>query len=169
ITKKIENKGSKEVQDIVEYYTGFKIEPSEAQLIIDSRNPDFTGITGNYLYRAYDSCALGAVLAKCAYPLSKDGDQKGKANLRRGNVYFVSTTHTGEDQVILSYGFRSRELIASKRIENTDLFNAMASFLNIKPYKNPTMTKKEAKAIMQAYYKDYTYEKLAKSFQLHVT
>ncbi|MGC8615964.1 MAG: alkaline phosphatase [Desulfurella sp.] len=169
ITKKIENKGSKEVQDIVEYYTGFKIEPSEAQLIIDSRSPDFTGITGNYLYRAYDSCALGAVLAKCAYPLSKDGDQTGKANLRRGNVYFVSTTHTGEDQVILSYGFRSRELIASKRIENTDLFKAMASFLNIKPYKNPTMTKKEAKAIMQAYYKDYTYEKLAKSFQLHVT
>ncbi|AEE14878.1 Alkaline phosphatase [Thermodesulfobium narugense DSM 14796] len=168
IAKKIDNKSPKEVQDIVEYYTGFYIDPDEAQMIIDSRSPEYNGVTGNYLYRAYESCALGAVLAKCAYQVSEDGDQKGKALLRRGNIYFVSTTHTGEDQVVMAYGYRSRELLPSRRIENTELYNVMLSFLNIKSYKNPTMSKEEARSYLQAYYKEYSYEKMARSLKLHV-
>jgi alkaline phosphatase len=169
IADKIDNKTPAEVQDIVAYYTGFSITPDEAQLIIDSRRPDFTGITGNYLYRAYESCALGAVLAKCEYNLTKDGDQTGKPILRRGNTYFVSTTHTGEDQVVLAYGNQAKQLIPSRRIENVELFKSMLSYLNIPYYQNPTMTQKEAKAIIKDLYKDYSNEKWASSLRLHVS
>jgi len=169
IANKIDNKSPKEVQEIVEYYTGFPISLDEAQLIIESRSPAFTGITGNYLYRAYDSCALGAVLAKCVYPISKDGDQIGKPDLRRGNIYFVSTTHTGEDQVVLAYGYRAQEVINSRRFENTDLYKSMLNFLRINYHKNPTMSSAQAKVYLKELYKSYSYEKLASSLELHVS
>jgi len=169
IANKIDNKSPKEVQEIVEYYTGFPISLDEAQLIIESRSPAFTGITGNYLYRAYDSCALGAVLAKCVYPISKDGDQIGKPDLRRGNIYFVSTTHTGEDQVVLAYGYRAQEVINSRRFENTDLYKSMLNFLRISYHKNPTMSSAQAKVYLKELYKSCSYEKLASSLELHVS
>ncbi len=169
IASKIDGKSPSEVQSIVEEYTGFKITPDEAQLVLESRNPDFNGITGNYLYKAYDSCALGAVLARCQYALSKDGDQTGKPILRRGNIHFVSTTHTGEDQVVVAYGYRAKELVPTYRIDNIDLNKTILSYFNIPYHKNPTMSESDAKKILTAYYEKYTYKDFLESSKLHVS
>jgi hypothetical protein len=70
---------------------------------------------------------------------------------------------------VLAYGNRAKQLIPSRRIDNIELFKSMLSYLNIPYYQNPTMTQKEAMAIIKDLYKDYPNEKWANSLRLHVS
>ena len=71
--------------------------------------------------------------------------------------------------IVLAYGNQAKQLIPSRRIENVELFKSMLSYLNIPYYQNPTMTQKEAKAIIKDLYKNYPNEKWANSLRLHVS
>lgn len=169
ITRLLHGKGEKEVKEIVENLTGFAISDREAEEIIKSLEPAEHGITGNYLYRAYDTSALGAILARCRYPITKSGDHHGKPEIRRGNIYFVSTTHTAEDQLVLAYGYKAQELIPPTRIENTYLFNVLLSFFGLPFHKNPSMKASEAKALLKEYAKFRSPEDEYRGYLLHVS
>jgi alkaline phosphatase len=106
---------------------------------------------------------MGKVLAHSQYEKISEIFWDGKTLLRRGNVGFTSTHHTGEDQILLSYGYKSKELGLGRYVDNTYLFSAMCEFFGIR-YKNPTMTEEEVKPFI----KTVSLRDWIKHMELHV-
>jgi len=150
-----------EIKDIFERFTMYKISDEEASMISRSMQPEFRFYHGDYVIQP--EATMGRILAQSIYEKTSDIFWDGKAILRRGNVGFTSTHHTGEDQIVLCYGYKSKELGLGRYMDNTYLFNAMVEYFGIK-YKNPTMTEEEAKSFIKtASLKDW-----AKHMELHV-
>jgi alkaline phosphatase len=156
IAPKLKNKTTAEIKDIVSQYTTFNdLTDAEAQMIYDSMQPDYQPYPGDFSYLA--ETVLGKVLAHSKYGATG-------AEIRRGNVGFTSNNHTAEDQIVLIYGKRSRELGVTAYIDNTDLFNVMCNFFNI-TFANPTMTAKAA----APYIKTASREQWERHLRLHVS
>jgi alkaline phosphatase len=135
-----------EIKDLFEQFTTYKISDEEATMISRSMQPEYRLYHGDYVIQP--EATMGRILAHSIYEKISEIFWDGKALLRRGNVGFTSTHHTGEDQIVLSYGHKSKELGLGRYVDNTYLFTAMCEFFGIK-YKNPTMTEEEAKPFIK--------------------
>ncbi|MFN3534593.1 MAG: hypothetical protein ACK4WB_04300, partial [Desulfatiglandales bacterium] len=67
---------------------------------------DYQPYPGDFLY--FPDALLGRALAHSVYNKREEG--MPKALLRRGNVGFTSTNHTGEDQILLAFGKDAKNL-----------------------------------------------------------
>jgi alkaline phosphatase len=150
-----------EIKDLFEQFTTYKISDEEAAMISQSMQPGFRLFHGDYVIQP--EATMGKILAHSVYEKISEIFWDGKALLRRGNVGFTSTHHTGEDQIVLSYGHRSKELGLGRYMDNTYLFHAMCKFFDIQ-YKNPTMTEEEAKPFI----KTVSLKDWMKHMELHV-
>ena len=150
-----------EIKDIFEQFTTYKISDEEASMISRSMQPEYKFYQGDYIIQP--EATMGKILAHSIYEKISEIFWDGKALLRRGNVGFTSSHHTGEDQIVLSYGHRSKELGLARHVDNTYLFTAMCEFFGIK-YKNPTMTEEEAKPFI----KTVSLRDWIKHMELHV-
>jgi len=150
-----------EIKEIFEHFTAFKISEEEASLISRSMQPEYRLYHGDYVIQP--EATMGRLLAQSVYERISDIFWDGKALLRRGNVGFTSTHHTGEDQIVLSYGYRSKDLGLNRYMDNTYLFAAMCKFFDIQ-HKNPTMTEEEAKPFI----KTASLSDWIKHMELHV-
>ncbi|MDI6764301.1 MAG: alkaline phosphatase [Thermodesulfobacteriota bacterium] len=149
-----------EIKDIFEHFTTFRITDGEAAMIRAAMQPDYIPFHGDYLIQP--DAMMGKILAHSLYTRRKDV-MEGPALIRRGNVGFTSTNHTGEDQILLSYGYKAKQLGLHRHVDNTYLFSAMCEFFGIK-YKNPTMTEEEAKLFI----KTASLEEWRRHMELHV-
>ena len=150
-----------EIKDVFEHFTTYRISEEEASMISRSMQPEYIGYHGDYIIQP--EATMGKILAHSVYEKISEIFWDGKALLRRGNVGFTSTHHTGEDQIVLSYGYRSKELGLGRHVDNTYLFTAMCKFFGIK-YKNPTMTEEEAKPFI----KTASLEEWNRHMDLHI-
>lgn len=150
-----------EIKDLFEQFTTYKISEEEASMISRSMQPEFRLYHGDYIIQP--EATMGKILAHSIYEKISDIFWGGKALLRRGNVGFTSTHHTGEDQIVLSYGYKSKELGLGRFVDNTYLFAAMCEFFGLK-HKNPTMTEEEAKPFI----KTASLSDWIKHMELHV-
>jgi alkaline phosphatase len=150
-----------EIKDLFEQFTTYKISDEEATMLSRSMQPEFRRYHGDYVIQP--EATMGRILAHSVYEKISEIFWDGKALLRRGNVGFTSTHHTGEDQIVLSYGYRSKDLGLGRYVDNTYLFHAMCKFFDIK-YKNPTMTEEEAKPFI----KTVSLNDWIKHMELHV-
>ncbi|PKN64570.1 MAG: alkaline phosphatase [Deltaproteobacteria bacterium HGW-Deltaproteobacteria-15] len=147
IKKKMKKEASPaEIKDVFEHFTTYRISDEEAALISKSRQQEFRLQHGDYVVQPEST--MGRILAHSIYEKVWQIFWDGKAILRRGNVGFTSSHHTAEDQIVLAYGHRARELGLGRQVDNTYLFTAMCKFFGIQ-YKNPTMTEEEAKPLIK--------------------
>lgn len=135
LIKRMKGKSAAEIQSLVTEATGFPISPDEADLVLRAMQPDYQGFAGDYVYEP--DATLGQLMARSVYP------KKGAPTLRRGNVGFTSCNHTAEDQVLLAYGYKAKEMGLGRLVDNTELFKTMCAFFGIR-HANPTMTLTEA-------------------------
>jgi alkaline phosphatase len=135
-----------EIRDIFETFTTYKISDEEASLISRSMQPEYRFYHGDYIIQP--EATMGRILSHSVYEKISDIFWGGKALLRRGNVGFTSTHHTGEDQLMLCYGHKCKDLGLGGLVDNTYLFKAMCEFFGLK-YENPTMTEEEAKPFIK--------------------
>ena len=149
-----------EIRDIFEHFTTFKITSDEASMIQAAMQPDYKPFHGDYLIQP--DAVMGMILAHSLYPRVKGGIE-GPSQLRRGNVGFTSTNHTGEDQILLAYGYKAKQLGLGRHVDNTYLFNAMCDFFGIR-YKNPTMSEEEARPFI----KTASLEDWKRHMELHI-
>lgn len=162
IKKELKKENSKkEIQNIFEHFTTFKITDEEASLIQAAMQPDYRSFHGDYVIQP--DAVMGMILAHSVYPRSKRGSLEGPAKIRRGNVGFTSTNHTGEDQILLCYGYKANQLGLNRHVDNTYLFLAMCKFFGIQ-YQNPTMTEEEAKPFI----KTASLEEWRRHMELHI-
>ncbi len=150
-----------EIKDIFEHFTTFRITDEEASMIQSAMQPDYKPFHGDYVIQP--DAVMGMILAHSTYPKMKGVSLGGPTLVRRGNVGFTSTNHTGEDQILLSYGYKAKQLGLHRHVDNTYLFSAMCEFFGIK-YKNPTMTEEEAKPFI----KTASLEEWRKHMELHI-
>ena len=150
-----------EIKDLFEHFTTYKISDEEASMISRSMQPEYILYHGDYIIQP--EATMGKILAHSIYEKISEIFWEGKALLRRGNVGFTSTHHTGEDQILLSYGYKSKELGLGRHVDNTYLFSAMCEFFGIR-YKNPTMTEEEAKPFI----KTASLEEWKRHMELHI-
>ncbi len=150
-----------EIRDIFEHFTAFKITSEEASMIQAAMQPDYKAFHGDYLIQP--DAVMGMILAHSTYPKVRGVSVEGAPLLRRGNVGFTSTNHTGEDQILLSYGYKADQLGLNRHVDNTYLFSAMCKFFGIK-YQNPTMTEEEAKPFI----KTASLEEWRRHMALHI-
>lgn len=150
-----------EIRDIFEHFTTFKISREEASMIQAAMQPDYRPFHGDYLVQP--DGVMGMILAHSLYPKARDGAPEGPAQLRRGNVGFTSTNHTGEDQILVAYGYKAEQLGLNRHVDNTELFSAMCKFFDLR-YQNPTMTEEEAKPFL----KTATPEEWRRHMELHI-
>jgi len=136
LIKRMKGKNAGEIQALVSEATGFPISPDEAELVLRAMQPGYKGFTGDFIYQP--DATLGQIVARSDYP--KNGDP----TVRRGNVGFTSCNHTAEDQVLLAYGYKAKEMGLGRLVDNTELFRTMCAFFGIR-HSNPTMTLAEAK------------------------
>jgi alkaline phosphatase len=147
IKKKVKKDASPaEIRDVFENFTTFKISDEEASMISKSMQPEYRLQHGDYIIQP--EATMGRILAHSIYEKISEIFWDGKAVLRRGNVGFTSSHHTGEDQIVLAYGHKARELGLGRHVDNTYLFNAMCKFFGIQ-HKNPTMTEEDAKPLIK--------------------
>lgn len=131
IAPQLKNKTMPEIRDIVNRYIAFNdLTDAEVQMIHDSLQLGYQAYPGDFNYQA--ETVLGKILSHSKYGTSG-------AEIRRGNVGFTSNNHTAEDQMALIYGLRASQLGVPAYIDNTELFNVMCKFFNVK-FTNPTMT-----------------------------
>jgi alkaline phosphatase len=156
IAPKLKNKTIGEIKNIVNEHTMFNnLSDAEAQMIYDSLQPGFRNYPGDFSYLA--ETALGKVLAHSRYGSSG-------VEIRRGNVGFTSNNHTAEDQIALIHGRKSHLLGARGYMQNTDLFNIMCKYFNVK-FANPTMTATAA----SPYIRVASREQWERHMRLHVS
>jgi alkaline phosphatase len=139
IIKKMRGKEAGEIRDIVRHYTGFAIEQSEAQMIKDAMARDYNPYPGDFIYQP--DATLAKILTHNSY--GKDSKGQAAALIRRGNVGFTSCNHTAEDQLLLAYGNKARELGMDRLVDNTYLFEVMCRYFGIN-HRNPSMTREQA-------------------------
>jgi len=162
IKRKIKKDSStSEIKDIFENFTTYKISDEEASMISRSMQPEYIQQCGDFLIQP--DAIMGKILAHSIYEKVAEIYWGGKPLLRRGNVGFTCSHHTGEDQVLLSYGYKSKELGLGRNVENTYLFSAMCEYFGIR-YTNPTMTEEEAKPFI----KIASLEEWMRHMELHV-
>lgn len=130
-----------EIRDIFESFTTYRISDEEANMISKSMQPDYRLQQGDFTIQP--EATMGRILAHSIYEKLTEIFWDGRAVLRRGNVGFTSSHHTAEDQVVLAYGHKARELGLGRHIDNTYLFTAMCRYFGL-TFKNPSMTEKEA-------------------------
>jgi alkaline phosphatase len=135
-----------EIKDIFEHFTSYRISDEEASLLCRCMQPEYINSYGDYTIQP--EATMGRILAHSLYEKIWQIYWDGKTLLRRGNVGFTSCHHTGEDQLLLSYGYKSKELGLGRNVDNTYLFSVMCEFFGIK-YTNPTMTEEEAKPFIK--------------------
>jgi alkaline phosphatase len=155
------NSSPAEIKDLFEHFTTYKISDEEASMISQSMQPEYIRYCGDYTIQP--DATMGKILAHSIYEKIVEIYWDGKILLRRGNVGFTSTHHTGEDQILLSYGYKSKELGLGRYVDNTYLFSAMCDFFGIK-YRNPTMTEEEAKAFIKV----ASLEEWKRHMELHI-
>jgi alkaline phosphatase len=148
-----------EIKDIFEHFTTFRITDEEASMIQSAMHPDYRPFHGDYVIQP--DAVMGMILAHSLYAKKSDGGRI--AQIRRGNVGFTSTNHTGEDQILLSYGHKANQLGLNRHVDNTYLFTAMCKFFGIQ-YQNPTITEEEAKPFI----KTASLEEWRKHMELHI-
>lgn len=139
IIRRLKGKNAQQTQDILTESTGFAIGLDEAEMVLAAMEPGYGGFTGDYVYQP--DATIGLLLARNAK--AKDG----KAGLRRGNVGFTSTNHTAEDQTLLAYGHRARELNLARLLDNTELFDTMCAYFGLR-HTNPRMAQDEAARLL---------------------
>jgi alkaline phosphatase len=161
IKREIKGKSAKEIGDIFAHYTTFTLSEKEAAMVHESMQPGYEPYPGDFVYQPDDT--LGEVLCHNIYGKDEKGKIKGPAILRRGNVGFTSTNHTGEDQILLAYGHKARELGIGRYVDNTHLFDVMCRFFGVN-YQNPTMTEEEARPFI----KTASLEEWRRHMELHI-
>jgi alkaline phosphatase len=135
-----------EIKDLFESFTTYRISDQEASMIIQSMQPDYRLQQGDYTIQP--QATMGRILAHSIYEKITEIYWDGKAVLRRGNVGFTSSHHTAEDQIVLAYGHRARDLGLGRHIDNTYLFTAMCRYFGL-TFKNPSMTEEEARSYLK--------------------
>ena len=143
--KRMKGKSQGEIQQLVAEMSGFPISPEEAGLILESMQPGYKSFPGDFIYQP--DATIGKILAHSVYP------SKGAPSLRRGNVGFTSCNHTAEDQLLLAYGHKAKELGLDRLVDNTDLFGVMCRAFGLR-HKNPTMTLAQARPFLHANARD---------------
>jgi alkaline phosphatase len=162
IKKEIKGKTAKEIKDIFERYTTYAISDREAAMVHEAMQPGYEPYPGDFVYQP--DAMLGKALAHNIYGKDEKGKIKGPAILRRGNVGFTSTNHTAEEQILLAYGHKARELGIGRYVDNTHLFDVICRFFGIK-YKNPMMTEEEAKPFIKV----ASMEEWKRHMELHIS
>jgi alkaline phosphatase len=145
IIRKMKGKGPAEILEIVREYTGFSIKSDESKMIAEAMAADFSPYPGDFVYQP------DATLAKILAHSSPGKIVKGVAipEIRRGNIGFTSCNHTAEDQVLLAYGHKAREMGMDRLVDNTYLFEVMCRFFGV-GYRNPSMTPEQALPFQKA-------------------
>ncbi|MFN3921705.1 MAG: alkaline phosphatase, partial [Caldimicrobium sp.] len=160
--KEMKGKSPKEIKDIFEHYTTFNLTDREAEMIFEAMQPNYEPYPGDFIYMP--DAILGKILAHSVYSKNEKGKIKRPALVRRGNVGFTSTNHTAEDQILIAFGYKAKELGLGRYVDNTYLFQAMCQYFGIK-YKNPSLTEKEA----QAFIKVASLEEWKRHLELHIS
>ncbi len=142
IKREIKGKTAKELKEVFEHYTNIQITDQEAEMIYNSTDPDFVLKEGDYIYQP--DATMGRILASSIYKeRDKENHPIGKASIRRGNVGFTSTNHTGEDVIFLAHGNSVKSMNIKGLMDNTNIFHIMCSFFGIS-FNNPSMSEDEA-------------------------
>jgi len=152
--KRMQGKGAAEIRELVAEMSGFPIGADDAALILAAMQPDFKPFPGDFIYQPDGT--IGRILAHSQYPKGK-----GAPTVRRGNVGFSSCNHTGEDQVLLVYGHKAKELGLDRSVENIALFPTMCRVFGVH-HANPTMTLAQARPFLLAEAMD------TESLRLHI-
>jgi alkaline phosphatase len=139
--KRMKGKSAADVRDIVAEMSGFPIATADAEMIVAAMQPGYQSFPGDFIYQP--DATIGRILADSRYP------KQGPPTVRRGNVGFTSCNHTAEDQMLLVYGQRAKELGLDRYVENTALFGAMCRTFGIR-HTNPTMTLAQARPFLIA-------------------
>jgi alkaline phosphatase len=140
ITKKMKGKGPGDIGEIVREYTGFAISMDESRMIADAMARDYAAYPGDFVYQP--DATLAKIMSHNAYGKGDKGQTS--AVIRRGNVGFTSCNHTAEEQLLLAYGHKARELGMDRLVDNTYLFDVMCRYFGVS-FKNPSMTPEQAK------------------------
>lgn len=159
INKKIKGKNRDEIRDIFEHYTTYPITADEAAMIHEAMQPSYKAYPRDFTLQP--DAVMGKILAHSIY--AQDAAGHNSLVLRRGNVGFTSCHHTAEDQIVLAYGYKARELGIERYFENTYLFDVMCRFFGV-THKNPSMTEEEAKQ----YIKVASAEEWERHMKLHI-
>jgi len=139
IIKKMKGRGAAEIGEIVREYAGFAIGKDEARMIAAAMAPDFAAYPGDYVYQP--DATLARILSHSSY--GKNSKGQPAALIRRGNVGFTSCNHTAEDQLLLAYGHKARELGMDRLVDNTYLYEVMCRYFGVS-HRNPVMTPAQA-------------------------
>ncbi len=155
----MKGKGPGDIGDIVREHTGFAIGKDESRMIADAMVPGYSSHTGDFI------CQPDATLAKILSHSSYVKKAKGEpaAVIRRGNVGFTSCNHTAEDQLLLAYGHKARELGMDRLVDNTYLFEVMCRYFGL-THRNPSMTPEQA----IQYLKTTSTEEWRRHMKLHM-
>ncbi len=140
IIKKMKGKGAADIGEIVREHTGFTINTAESRMITDAMAADYAPYPGDFICQP--DATLAKILSHSSYGKSSNGQS------RRGNVGLTSCNHTAEDQLLLAYGHKARELGMDRFVDNTYLFEVMCRYFGIS-FKNPSMTPEQAKPFIK--------------------
>ncbi|HEY5523460.1 MAG TPA: alkaline phosphatase, partial [Desulfuromonadaceae bacterium] len=144
IIKKMKGKGAGDIGEIVREYTGFAIGQDESRMIADAMAADYAPYPGDFIYQP--DATLAKILSHSSY--GKNSKGLPAAIIRRGNVGFTSCNHTAEDQLLLAYGHKARELGMDRLVDNTYLFEVMCRYFGVS-FRNPSMTPEQAKPFLK--------------------
>ncbi|MBZ0157380.1 MAG: alkaline phosphatase [Alphaproteobacteria bacterium] len=142
--RRMRGKSAGEIRDIFEESTACRISHEEASMMYDALQPGYKPYPGDYAYQP--DATMGKILAHSAY--GADARGRKTALVRRGNVGFTSSNHTGEDQMVLAFGHTAHQTGLGRCVENTYLFTVLCSYFGIK-YKNPSLSYDEAKQYLK--------------------
>lgn len=155
----MEGKDVNTIKDIFEYHTKTKISLDEAVEIWQKLNdPEPNVVVDEFEYEP--QATMGRILRASKYEVRKGSVS---ALLRRGNIGFTCTNHTGEDQWVVIHG--PKKIVEKIRgyMDNTELFSLMCEYLGI-VYKNPVMAREEARA----YLREMSSERWVRHKKLHI-
>ena len=140
LIKRMKGKDVSGIRDLVAEATGFPIALEDADLIWRAMQSGYQPFPGDYVYQPDNT--IGAVLAHIVYP------PKSPPTIRQGNVGFTSGNHTAENQMLLAYGHKARELGVGRLVDNTALYGVMCRFFGVS-HANPAMTLAEAEPYLR--------------------
>ncbi|NVN90124.1 MAG: alkaline phosphatase [Desulfuromonadales bacterium] len=144
IIKKLKGKGTADIAEIIRAYTGHAISQAEAKMVSEAMSADFAPYPGDFIYQP--DATLGKILSHSDSGKNARGEQI--ASVRRGNVGFTSCNHTAEDQLLLAFGHRARDLGMDRLVDNTYLFEVMCRYFGIS-HRNPSMTSDQARQFLK--------------------